>query len=147
MIHFFFQVIILTSKWQFVRVDSELRSAALRYVASPSMEAEHGQKFEELKWSKLDKTVDPLSNESRLEINGGGFALSLFEFLSKNKISCAILLKFCSEGNNSPDAKELAFFLNQWISLVPKDNEGRVNWKEPPSWLHIFGHEAPREIY
>jgi len=111
------------------------------------MEAKHGEEFSKLKWSKLDETVNPLNNTSRLEISGGGFALDLFEALSSAKIPCAILLKFCSEGNNSPDAKELASFLNQWISLLSENKEGIVNWKEPPSWLSIFGREAPSEIY
>ena len=137
----------MTSKWQFVRVDSQLRSAAFRYIPSPDIEEKYGKQFNELKWHKLEETLDPIRNESHLEISGGGFALNLFESLTKNKVPCIILLKFCSEGNNSPDAKELGYFFNQWISLLPKDNEDNIRWKEPPSWLHIFGHEAPRDIY
>ncbi|XP_043268060.1 proteasome assembly chaperone 2 [Venturia canescens] len=138
------KVIILTSQWQFVRVDRQLSSnEPMRYVVSPSLELESGKTFEELGWKKLEITN---TNDTPLAIRGGGCAPSLFKFLSKENIACALLFRFSSEGNNSPDAKEFARFLNQWISLLPESNKDTC-WKEPPSWQHIFGPDAPVEIY
>lgn len=46
--------------------------------------------------------------------------LSLFLFSCRENISLAVVLTFCSEGDNISDAVNLFLFVNEWLSLVPR---------------------------
>ncbi|KAK0089113.1 hypothetical protein PV325_009144 [Microctonus aethiopoides] len=141
------KVVILTSGWAHTRSDVQLRSEPLRYLSSPNIEKEFGEKFNELNWIKLESTINPIDNSDCLEIPGGGFAIKLFNYLIDNQIPTVIIMKFCSEGNNVPDAVELAVYLNKWLPCRMIDSHGKINVKYPHSWKFLFGNPAPIEMY
>lgn len=101
-----------------------------------------------MSWVALEpKLLDDFSGQTVLQIHGGGFAKTLFELLQKNNVFCIILLKFCSEGDNIPDAIELTNYLNLWLQLIPTDEKNTCKLGFPPSWKFLFGNSPPRELY
>lgn len=138
----------MTSSYSHEKRDEQIRSVPLRYVASPEILSEHGSKFEALSWMHLEsKTVEDGSREV-LDIPGGGFAKSLYDVLAKINIPSAVLLRFCSEGDNIPDAIELANYLDRWLDLFPRDKKtGNIVIRQPPSWKFLFGNSPPQEMF
>ncbi|XP_077264703.1 proteasome assembly chaperone 2 [Temnothorax americanus] len=141
------KVIILASSHDYAKREVQPRHLKLRYVASPGVRSKIGELFEDLKWIPHQPGVasDPTRGEERLQIPGGGFAKSLFESLSGADIPCAVLFKFCSEGDNIEDAIALVCYLNQWIRVL--ETSGGNDLKYPPSWKHLFGKPPSRDIY
>ncbi|XP_032875315.1 proteasome assembly chaperone 2 isoform X2 [Amblyraja radiata] len=66
-------------------------------------------------------------------------------------IPLAVLLIFCSEGDNIPDALKLLNFLNEWIQLIAKPNDqqpmSQPQWKIPSSWRLLFGSGIPPALF
>lgn len=140
------KVIILASSYDYTKRDIQPHHLKLRYIASSGIQSESGQLFDDLNWiSHKPKITSDTREEGKLQIPGGGFAKSIFNFLSQANIPCAILFKFCSEGDNIADAIALVCYLNQWIHLL-ETNSGS-NLKYPPSWKHLFGKPPPCDIY
>lgn len=143
-----FQVIILTSSYSHEIRDVQLKTVPLRYVPSKTLPTEDTEKFETLSWIQLEpKVVDYIDTEGVLQIPGGGFAKCLFEILEKDEIPCAVLLKFCSEGDNIPDAIDLLNYLNKWLSIISYNDDKTLAIKYPSSWKFLFGNSPPSEIY
>lgn len=140
------KVIILASSYDHEKRDIQPQHLKLRYLASPGIKSESGRLFDDLDWiSHKPKVTSDTREEGKLQIPGGGFARSIFDFLSSADIPCAILFKFCSEGDNIADAIALTCYLNQWIRVLETDSGS--NLKHPPSWKHLFGKPPPRDIY
>lgn len=143
------KVIILASSYDYEKREIQPRHLKLRYVASSTINSESGELFRELKWIRHEPatTSDVTSGAAQLRIPGGGFAKSMFNFLSNADIPCAVLFKYCSEGDNIADAIDLVCYLDQWIQVLgTKSNDGS-SLKYPPSWKHLFGRPAPRDMY
>lgn len=140
-------MIILTSSFGHEKRDEQIRTAPFRYLASENLISEHGKKFEDLSWIALEpKKIDDFSSQTSLEIHGGGFAKNLFEIFQQNSIQCIILLKFCSEGDNIPDAIELTNHFNKWLYLIPEDDNKSCKLKFPFSWKFLFGNSPLKEV-
>jgi proteasome assembly chaperone 2 len=138
-------VIILTSSYDYEKKDIQPQHLKLRYIASPIIQTENSELFENLNWiPHKSKVISNTLDEETLQIPGGGFAKSIFNFLSDANIPCIILFKFCSEGDNIADAITLVYYLNQWINVLEADSD---NLKYPPSWKYLFGKPPPHEIY
>lgn len=112
-----------------------------------------GDALKELGWRELEKVpafpgLTDASAEPRLYIPGGGITkglytdrymgflspllnggadIHLFFFFSScaEDIPLAVLLLFCSEGDNIPDALTLANQLNDWLHLLDNPVSGR----------------------
>ncbi|XP_012229426.1 proteasome assembly chaperone 2 [Linepithema humile] len=145
------KVIILSSSNDYEMKDVKPQNLKLRYVASPSIHAESGKLFKKLNWILHEPQVASGSTEEgKLRIPGGGFAMSFFNHLSTANIPSAILFKFCSEGNNITDAIDLLYYLNNWMQFeVLNINSENVfeNLKYPSSWILLFGNPPPRNMY
>ncbi|KYQ54387.1 Proteasome assembly chaperone 2 [Trachymyrmex zeteki] len=135
-------VIILASSHDYAKREVQPQHLKLRYVASPSIQSQTGKLFDDLNW--IPHKPKDVTGEERLQIPGGGFAKSIFNFLSNADIPCAILFKFCSEGDNIEDAIALVCYLNQWIHVLGTSSS---NLKYPPSWKHLFGKPPSEDMY
>lgn len=120
----------------------------MRYIASANILSDNKQVFDNLKWLQYEsKHISYSNNKQITQIPGGGFAINLFDFLTNNNIPCIILFKFCSEGDNIPDALNLINYLNQWMNLIQINSIGSLAIKYPPSWKYLFGNVPSSEIY
>lgn len=139
------QVIILASSHDYVKREVQPQHLKLRYVVSPGLQSQIGKLFDDLNWIPHKPKVSDVTREEKLQIPGGGFAKSIFNFLSNAEIPCAILFKFCSEGDNIEDAVALVCYLNQWIHVL--ETASSNNLKYPPSWKHLFGRPPSQDLY
>jgi len=141
------KVIILTSSFGHEKRDEQLRTVPFRYLATDNMTAECGKQFEELSWIGLEPKQDEFSGQPILQIHGGGFAKTLFDTLQKENVPCIVILKYCSEGDNIPDACELVNYSNRFLKIVSVNDDNLCKFKFPPSWKFLFGNLPPRELY
>uniref|UniRef100_A0A8C1PRU5 Uncharacterized protein n=2 Tax=Cyprinus carpio TaxID=7962 RepID=A0A8C1PRU5_CYPCA len=73
----------------------------------------------------------------------------VLKMLCTEDISMAVMLMFCSEGDNIPDAFALVYPLNDWLHLISEVNVflSRLNWRVPPSWMLLFGSGLPPLLF
>lgn len=141
------QVIILASSYDYETKDIQPQHLKMRYIASQAVSTESGELFDRLDWiPHKPKATSDTVDEGTLRIPGGGFAKSIFSFLSDAGIPCAVLFKFCSEGDNIVDAVALVCYLNQWIKVFDTVRHSN-DLKYPPSWKYLFGKPPVCEIY
>nr|CAB3265253.1 proteasome assembly chaperone 2-like [Phallusia mammillata] len=135
----FKELITLSSLHAFERSDSQLLGQPFRYLQSSACDPE---KFVEFGWSQLEQR-NVGHGDRVLFMPGGGFTKQLYKMCSEENIPNVVLLTFCSEGDNIPEAVTLTQRLNQWKSFSSKLN----SWNYPKSWSHLFGNEPPKEIF
>lgn len=146
----FLRTVLLSSAHAYQRDDQQLHGTPLRYMLSPSLEKEERQRFEELGWREMEKiSVFPgiSDSEQRLYIPGGGVTKCLYTDCCTEDIPMAVVLIFCSEGDNIPDAFALINCLNDWLHMLEKPTQGSVQWRVPPSWKLLFGSGIPPLLF
>ncbi|XP_018564707.1 proteasome assembly chaperone 2 [Anoplophora glabripennis] len=87
------------------------------------------------------KPLQPALN-GKYCLNGGGFAVKLFQTLQQT-LSCTLLIKYVSEGDNRPDA----VMMLQRLFAVLGTAEIPQRIKCPSSWQFVFGGPPPLGIY
>ncbi|XP_072530803.1 proteasome assembly chaperone 2 isoform X2 [Salminus brasiliensis] len=151
----FSRTVLLSSSHAFHRDDQQLHGAALRYLLSPALQ-DAGDTLRELGWTELERvSAFPGINDSekRLYIPGGGVTKGLYTDCCTESVPLAVVLLFCSEGDNVPDAFTLTNHLNDWLHLVEKpvsahlEKQGSIPWRVPSSWRLLFGSGIPPLIY
>ena len=76
-------------------------------------------------------------------IPGGGISKRILQTSKERSIPTTLLLKFCSEGDNSVDGLELTGYLEQLVGL--RETSSRL--KVPSSWRHLFGAPPPTQMF
>ncbi|KPJ10798.1 Proteasome assembly chaperone 2 [Papilio machaon] len=130
-------VVLLTSSYAHEK--KHISTSPFRYICTES--TPYDNEVNELKWTKHDQ------EEGRLKIFGGGFASMFFEICKNKSLPCFILYKFCSEGDNSPDAYDMVYHLNKIVPLFSQDKDFSSQLKQPVSWKLLFGRPPPKDIY
>ncbi|KAJ0054936.1 hypothetical protein NL108_007108, partial [Boleophthalmus pectinirostris] len=147
----FSRTIVLSSSHAYQRDDRQLQGSPLRYLFTPSMLKLSEEALKELGWTEMEKVqafpgLTDGTSEPRLYIPGGGITKGLFTDGCAEDLPLAVLLVFCSEGDNIPDAFILINHLNSWLHLL--DNPVSQNkWKVPPSWTLMFGGGIPPALF
>lgn len=117
-------------------------------MATENLITQYSHILKDILWIPLEpKLVDEFSGQTALQINGGGFAKALFEILKNDNVPSIVTLKFCSEGDNIPDAIELTNYYNRLLQVIPTDDRKMCKLKFPPSWKFLFGNSAPKGIF
>ncbi|XP_071784767.1 proteasome assembly chaperone 2-like [Asterias amurensis] len=159
----FSRVILLSSSHSHERTDSQLTGSQFRYLTTPKLDGELGTVLsDQLQWKRLEKRQNqwapPLANEEGrpecargIYIPGGGVAKRLFDDCCLQDVPLAILMLFCSEGDNIPDALTMVTHLNQWLKLIqePESSQTPVRspWRIPSSWNMLYGQQFDPSIY
>ncbi|KAI8504748.1 Proteasome assembly chaperone 2 [Branchiostoma belcheri] len=156
----FSRVVLLTSSHAYERIDAQMTGTQLRYLLSPELEKSVGEVVGKLKWTQLERRrlypgVEHREGEEQtgVFIPGGGIARKFYQECCEADFPLAVLLTFCAEGDNIPDAFSLANYLNQWLQLVPSRKSGgkggtpQAEWKIPSSWTLLFGSTHPPDLY
>ncbi|XP_039381069.1 proteasome assembly chaperone 2 isoform X1 [Mauremys reevesii] len=149
------KVILLSSSHAYQCDDQQLHGTPLRYLLSPAIQKTAGELMQRLNWKEMEKVAAyPGVNDTDmvLRIPGGGITTLLFSESCSNGIQMAVLLKFCSEGDNIPDALALVNYLNEWIQLVKSEQKSDApatpsQWKIPHSWRLLFGSGLPPALF
>ncbi|KAI0211933.1 Proteasome assembly chaperone 2 [Lamellibrachia satsuma] len=153
----FTKVIIVTSSFSHERVDTQIAGTQLRFLLSPVLETREGVTLRDhLHWLELEHRC-PLtgglqdgpssedSGQGEIFLPGAGFAKDLFETLASADVCVALLMLFCSEGDNAMDAIQLATALNTWLSLISLKT--KQSWRIPPSWKLQYGSTFEQILY
>ncbi|XP_014794237.1 PREDICTED: proteasome assembly chaperone 2 [Calidris pugnax] len=148
------RVILLSSSHAYQRDDEQLLGTPLRYLLTPDLEKAVGGLMQELNWKEMEKVAAyPGINDTEkvLHIPGGGITKLLFIESCSKGIQMAVLLKFCSEGDNIPDAFALVNYLNEWLQLIKSESNNSTDtssqWKIPSSWRLLFGSGLPPALF
>ncbi|XP_030068277.1 proteasome assembly chaperone 2 [Microcaecilia unicolor] len=150
----FGRVIILSSSHAYQRDDQQLLGIPFRYLLTPALQSSVGNLMQKLNWKEMEQmaTYPGISEtEKRIVIPGGGITKILYNYSCTEEIPLAVLLKFCSEGDNVPDAFALVDYLNEWLQLVQSANGDCTvissKWKVPSSWRLLFGSGLPPALF
>ncbi|KAM3857984.1 proteasome assembly chaperone 2 [Diretmus argenteus] len=148
----FSRTVVLSSSHAYQRDDQQLQGSPLRYLVTPALQKVSGDALKELGWREMER-VSPFpgltdgSTEPRLYIPGGGITKGLFTDSCAEDLSLAVVLVFCSEGDNIPDAFVLVNHLNDWLHLLDNPSQGPNKWKIPASWKLLFGSGIPPALF
>ncbi|KFQ70865.1 Proteasome assembly chaperone 2 [Phaethon lepturus] len=144
------RVVLLSSSHAYQRDDEQLLGTPLRYLVTPDLEKAVGGLMQKLNWKEMEKVAAyPGINDTEkvLHIPGGGITKLLFTEGCSKGIQMAVLLKFCSEGDNIPDAFALVNYLNEWLQLIKSEVDSSSQWKIPSSWRLLFGNGLPPALF
>uniref|UniRef100_A0A3Q2QWN2 Proteasome assembly chaperone 2 n=1 Tax=Fundulus heteroclitus TaxID=8078 RepID=A0A3Q2QWN2_FUNHE len=124
----FSRTVVLSSSHAYQRDDQQL--TPLRYLITPSLLTTSADALKELSWREMERMpafpgVKDADAEPRLCIPGGGITKGLYTDSCAEDLPLAVLLLFCSEGDNIPDAFALVNHLNDWLHLL----DGQVTLK------------------
>ncbi|XP_034836097.1 proteasome assembly chaperone 2 [Maniola hyperantus] len=130
-------ILILTSS--FAHEKKHILSSPFRFVAS-----EGNPHTENLIKANL---VEHEENTGELKIFGGGFASLLYKISLENGLPCLLLYKYCSEGDNIPDAYDMVHNLAKLLPIFTEDKDLLSQLQQPVSWTLLFGRPPPQDIY
>lgn len=130
-------IIILTSSFAHER--KYIQTSPFRYLASES--CSYKDKLQSKNWLEHELI------DGGVQIFGGGFASLLFEVCKENAMPCLILYKYCSEGDNIPDAYDMVTSLTDVVPLFSEKKKIPDQLVKPVSWKLLFGRPAPSDIY
>lgn len=131
-------IVILTSS--FAHEKKHIFTSPFRYVASDSSPLKN--KITNLNWTEHEQQLD-----GPLQIYGGGFASLLYEICALKSMPCLIFYKYCSEGDNIPDAYDMIHNLSVLLPLFSHASDLMSQLTQPVSWKLLFGRPPPGDIY
>ncbi|XP_008329732.1 proteasome assembly chaperone 2 [Cynoglossus semilaevis] len=148
----FSRTVLLSSSHAYQRDDQQLQGTPLRYLVTPSLLKVSEDVLKELGWREMERVpvfpgVTDTNAEPHLCIPGGGITKGLFTDSCSEDLPLAVLLLFCSEGDNIPDAFTLVNHLNDWLHLLDNPSQEANKWKIPNSWRLLFGSSVPSALF
>ncbi|XP_038602582.1 proteasome assembly chaperone 2 isoform X2 [Tachyglossus aculeatus] len=148
------RVVVLSSSHAYQRDDQQLQGTPFRYLFTPELQKNIGNQIQHLNWKEMEETLsfpEIQDSEMCIQIPGGGITKLLYKLSCSEGIQMAVLLKFCSEGDNIPDAIDLANYLNEWLQVLKTpSNDPKAatpQWKIPSSWRLLFGSGLPPALF
>lgn len=130
-------IVILTSS--FAHEKKHISTSPFRYLATDS--SSFKSKVKTFNW------VEHEAHDTELRIYGGGFASMFYEICGENSLPCLLLYKYCSEGNNIPDAYDMIQYLANLLPLFSEKSDLVSQLIQPVSWKLLFGRPPPKDIY
>ncbi|KAK5855032.1 hypothetical protein PBY51_005172 [Eleginops maclovinus] len=148
----FSRTVVLSSSQAYQRDDQQMQGTPLRYLVTPSLLKESADALKELSWREMERVaaypgLTDTNTEPRLYVPGGGITKGLYTDSCTEDIPLAVLLLFCSEGDNIPDAFTLVNHLNDWLHLLDDPSQKPNKWKIPTSWNLLFGSGIPPALF
>ncbi|XP_069553716.1 proteasome assembly chaperone 2 [Brachyistius frenatus] len=148
----FSRTVVLSSSHAYQRDDQQLQGIPLRYLATASLLKTSADALKELGWREMERVpafpgLTDANAEPRLCIPGGGITKGLYTDSCAEDLPLAVLLLFCSEGDNIPDAFTLVNHLNDWLHLLDNHSQEPNKWKIPTSWSLLFGSGIPPALF
>lgn len=137
-------IVILTGVFDHTRHDNEMSGPPVKFVVTPNL-ARNAIKDQPSSSVQGDSVVvcDRREEFMKISMYGGGISSKLFLACLSRSLPAAVLMKYCSEGDNIPDAVVLCKHLNDWLNLVSSNTA----WEYPPSWIGMFGSPPQHGLY
>lgn len=129
-------IIVLASS--FAHEKKHILTSPFRYAASGL--CPYRDTMKDLKWVEHELVED------RMQIHGGGFAPIIHEICKEKGLPSLVLYKYCSEGDNIPDAYDMIMQLKNILSLFGEKSD-LSQLIQPVSWKLLFGRPPPQDIY
>ncbi|XP_031722363.1 proteasome assembly chaperone 2 [Anarrhichthys ocellatus] len=148
----FSRTVVLSSSHAYQRDDQQLKGTPLRYLVTPALLKVSAVALEELGWREMERVaalpgLTDADTDPRLYVPGGGITKGLYVDSCAEDLPLAVLLLFCSEGDNIPDAFTLLNHLNDWLHLLDNPSQKPNKWKIPTSWSLLFGNGIPPALF
>lgn len=131
------EIIVLTSC--FAHEKKHIQTSPFRYIASQNSSFKNTIKT--MNWLEHDFVDDTV------KIYGGGFASLLYDICQEAALPCLVLYKYCSEGDNIPDAYDMINYLKDILPLFKDNCDILSHLVQPVSWKLLFGRPPPSDIY
>ncbi|XP_015795027.1 proteasome assembly chaperone 2 [Tetranychus urticae] len=101
---------------------------------------------------KVTELKEESENDEELSISaivGGGLTKTLYQYWQKENVPGLLLVIFCSEGDNTPEAMEILETANKIIKVKEPitSSKPQNRWKTPISWMQIFGGAIPNNLF
>lgn len=138
----FGEVFILTSSFsQFLTCPDKEGYRLIKYL-SPQGLTSFADLQPVLKVNAYSYQEDP--ENGVIKIPGSGIAKRLLDIISAKDpaLKVVVLIRYCSEGDNTPDAFDLSMWL---VKNVIQDSS--IKLSTPVSWNKFFGDEIPISIF
>lgn len=134
----FKEIVCFSSSFASERIACQYTGSQIRYLISKSYNSPESQLA--LLGRELEKRKD-LLNEDTIYIPGGGMVRYLFEECNAHDIKLLILLIFCHEGDNIPDAVHLVKTFNSYSELITSNEHNNLqSLSFPKSWEFVWGN-------
>lgn len=130
-------IIVLASS--FAHEKKHILTSPFRYAASDS--CPYRTTAKNLKWVEHELV------DNRMQIHGGGFASILYETCKEKGLPSLVLYKYCSEGDNIPDAYDMILQLKSILPKLHGEKSDSLQLIQPVSWKLLFGRPPPQDIY
>lgn len=129
------KVLILSSSHAYEKHTVE--TTPFEFLANEQFRNSYGTDITKQAWLEFKGSV----------IHGGGNAQKLLNMCTENEIPAFVLFKYVSEGDNSPDARQLIVELNRIYKMFDTESDGNIKLTVPISWNYLFGNESPEMIF
>ncbi|XP_028030988.1 proteasome assembly chaperone 2 [Bombyx mandarina] len=130
-------IVILTSSYAHEK--KHIMTSPFRYLVNEY--SSYKNEIQKLNWTEHEII------ENGIKILGGGFASLLYGICIEQLVPCLILYKYCSEGDNIPDAYEMIQYLDSVLRIFNKDKDLSSQLVQPISWKYLYGRPPPIGIY
>ena len=151
----FAQVVVLSSLPAEMRKDQLLGNGEQQIsVGVCGAAGEARQRAEALGWRCIAFDADShVSGETewmhqtlvRREATPLSSALLLASTEDGGEVVC--VFAWAAEGDNFQDGIQMASRINDYLSILPPNEQGQVGWKLPDSWRAMLTQNAPRPVY
>ncbi|XP_054265608.1 proteasome assembly chaperone 2-like [Macrosteles quadrilineatus] len=146
------KIVIISSLYDYERNDSQIRSPHVRCCVCPHTTGLLDSVFVPLgvKPLELKATADTMTSgvmTETMHFPGAGFTKNLHLKCIQKGFPVVSLFKFCYDGDNTPEATELASTVDGWLNIVPTVKDKAKTLIQPPSWKYIFGGPSPQELF
>jgi len=141
----FKRIVVLTSSHSHERLDEQLTGSQFRYKVSENLKQCMTQLPHNLHLIELENR----NSTEEIFLPGSGYAKSLYTKCCNNGIDCALLVKFCSEGDNAMDGHGLIMYFIEWLRVITNDAslEKDLKISVPSSWKLLFGNKADQILF
>ncbi|PNF28598.1 Proteasome assembly chaperone 2 [Cryptotermes secundus] len=144
------KIVILSGIFDYTRNDSEIAGPSVKFVASRTFREKCdvlqrlGDQTATSGYQTCSVVIcDGSQDPKKISMYGGGISWKFFNACNVGGIPAVVLMKYCSEGDNIPDAILLCTHLNTLLNFAPSD----CNWESPPSWTGMFGNPPQHGLY
>ncbi|XP_003384233.1 PREDICTED: proteasome assembly chaperone 2-like [Amphimedon queenslandica] len=146
-------VILLASLYAEERMDVHIQSSPFRFLLNENSVHLFTHFSSALNWQPMEPrntenkaaSPDGVLEIEQIFLPGSGFAKQMYK--KSASLPLVTIAVFSSQGNNCPDAINMADHIDQWLNLKGNEEGERNGWSLPASWSSVYGGPSPKSLY